>query len=105
MIPEEMTVTDLLGWANSLGLCTFRRQRGFFGDEIVCEKSGRKISVRFGRYEPSVNDGARMISFGAEDKRGMSGMGAPLDSLEELERYIEIYATKLGLLNPQMSLF
>ena len=105
MIPEEMTVADLLSWANSLGLCTFKRQRGFFGDEIVCEKGGRKIDMHFGRYDPSVNGGARMIHFGAEDKRNMSGMGAPLDSLGELERYIELYATRLGLLNPQMSLF
>lgn len=105
MIPEEMTIDDLLGWANGLGLCTFKKQRGYFGDEIVCEKGGAKIDVHFGRYDPSVHDGARMIHFGTEDKRNLSGMGSPVDSFEELERYIEIYATRLGLLNPQMSLF
>ena len=43
MIPEEMTIDDLLGWANGLGLCTFKKQRGFFGDEIVYCDTGMEF--------------------------------------------------------------
>ncbi|MBQ9785097.1 MAG: hypothetical protein IJW29_06320 [Clostridia bacterium] len=109
MISEEMTIDDLLEWANGLGICTFEKQRRFNEDEIACEGTNVHIRMYFGRFDESVpvDGGKRIIHFGAFDNRKGNYIGAhaPLITLDEAERYIERYAEKLDLINPQMTLF
>lgn len=109
MIDEDMTIDDLLSWVNGLGICTFKKQPVFKHDAIVCEKGQVHIWMYFGRFSESVpvDGGKRMIHFDAFDNRkgNYSGMGAPLSTLDEAERYIQRYAEKLDLVNPQMTLF
>lgn len=104
---ENMTIDELLSWANGLGICSFKKQRRFDRYEVVCEKRDVHISLHFGRFNESVYGGARYISFSTLDNRegNYSGMGAPLTTLDEVARYIERYAAKLDLADEQMSIF
>lgn len=98
---EGMTVDDLLAWANGLGICAFERQGG---EEIACEGRNVHIRLHFGRF---ADGGGRYVSFDALDNRDGShhGVGAPLRTLDDAARYIELYAERLGLANGQLTLF
>lgn len=101
MIPEEMTIDDLLGWANSLGLCTFKKDRRFGRDEALCEGKDGSIRLDLGRFS---------VGISVEDKRPQGvrpwgGMAYMTTDLNSIKRDIERYGADLNLLNPQMSLF
>lgn len=109
MISEEMTIDELLSWANGLGICTFKKQRRFDLDEVVCEKRDVCIRIRFMRYHESVPEhgGMRAVSCHFEDNRdgGMSGGGGGRDDLQDVAKFIELYAAKLDLADDQLSIF
>lgn len=112
MIPEEMTVTDLLGWANSLGLCTFKKDRRFDRDEALCEGKNGSIRLKLGHFSENAvsHAGEKAVGISVEDERPQSirpwgSMGYMTTDLNEIKRDIERYGTALNLLNPQMSLF
>ena len=109
MIVEEMTIEELLAWANGLVICTFKKQKGSFGDEIVCEKGQVSIKLKFMRFNESVPTigGMRAISCHFYDNRngGMSGGGGGETELSAVARFIERYAERLDLLDSQPSLF
>lgn len=106
MIPEEMTMDQLLDWANSLNVCRFeiRENRGF--EAVVSESSDGSISMRLGRFSESLG-GMRMVHFGVEDRRDCHpwlGMGYGSSDLGEIANDIEQYAEELGLFVSQMTL-
>lgn len=104
-IVENLTLDELLAWVNGLGICTFKKIRRFDHDVAICEKGQVHILLGFGRF--AIDDRSRFVTFSVFDNRlgNFSGMSAPLETLEEVKRYIEIYAERLGLANPQMRLF
>lgn len=102
---EEMTLGDLLAWANSLGVCTFATGSGALEGHIVCEKGGARIDVGFGRYSPTIGDeraNMRFVSVRAWQKDG--GMSAPCGTLEKAERNVRLYAERYGLSEEHMQL-
>jgi len=109
MIGEEMTVDELLSWANGLGICDFKKRKGHFGDEVVCEKGQVRIALKFMRFHESVpnHGGMRAVSCHFHDNRngGMSGGGGGEVELSAVARFIERYAERLGLMSDQPSLF
>lgn len=109
MTVENLTIDELLAWANGLGICEFKKRKGHFGDEIVCEKGQVRIALKFMRFHESVPNigGMRAVSCHFEDNRngGMSGGGGGEVELSSVARFIERYAEKLGLMSSQPSLF
>lgn len=108
MIGEEMTIDELLSWANGLGICEFKKRRKFDRDEIACEKGKVCISLHFMRFNESVPriGGMRAVSCDFLDERdGYSGGGGGKVELSDVARFIERYAEKLGLMSDQLSLF
>lgn len=112
MIPEEMTIDDLIGWANGLGLCKFKKDRRFGRDEALCEGEDGSIRLDIGRFSKSAvsHAGEKAVGISVEDKRPYGvrpweGMGYRTTDLNSIKRDIERYGTDLNLLNPQMSLF
>ena len=109
-VDEGTTIDDLLAWANGLGICTFRKRAGFHGDEIVCDGDGGTIDMHLGRFSESVpvHGGKRAVSVGFEYKanpRPWDGMGYMSCDLGKIARDVERYAERMGLLDPQMTLF
>lgn len=112
MIPEEMTIDDLLGWANSLGLCTFKKDRRFGRDEALCEGKDGSIRLDLGRFSENAVSHAdeKAVGISVEDERPQGvrpwgGMAYMTTDLNSIKRDIERYGADLNLLNPQMSLF
>ena len=102
---EDMTLDDLLAWANSLGVRTFARGTGAWEDRAVCEKGGARIDVGFGRYSPTIGDaraGRLFVSVAAWS--GTGGDSCPCDTLEKAEDRVRAYAERYGMAEEHMQL-
>lgn len=106
---EAMDDAALLEWANSLGICGFRRGEDGAGREAaVCEGDRVKIALQMGRFDDGCGTppGGAYVGVDAEDRRSLySGSGCPCGSLEEAERCIDRAAKRLGLYTGQLALF
>lgn len=115
MIDEDMTIDDLLSWANGLGICAFKKRKCKWKNfdlwewEIVCEKRDVSIDMHLGRMAESVPrvGGKRCVHFEFTDRRGGGhrGGGRAFTDLDELAARIEKRAVDLGMAESQMSIF
>lgn len=106
---EDMTIEELLDWANGLGVCEFSMGEYAGRPAVKASRRNVEISMCLSRFCDSVEKwgGCRMVSFDWTDKRGggFSGGGAGYATMAELQPRVEAVAEQLGLFSGQMSLF
>lgn len=106
---DTMDDAALLEWANSLGICSFRRGEDAAGREAaVCEGDRVRIALQMGRFDDGCGTppGGVYVGVDAEDRRHLySASGNPCGYLDEAERCIEGAAKRLGLYTGQLTLF